>query len=465
MTALAAAGLALYGEVEDVDGWIKLPLRKFKTTMASLGPDGASHEGVPYWSYGLEYMLKFMDLAGDLLGEDLFKDSAWFRNTASFCLYSMLPRKSWTRRSHLMTFADGPRHHWYGPDYLLRKLAGEYRDARAQWLADALDAADLCGWQGRFLNLLWVDPAVKPAPPADLPTFRHFEDMGLVFMRSGWDGDEALLAFKCGPHIGHHAIRKYSYDPGGGHVHPDAGAFLLFACGDWLIVDDGYAHKQTAWQNTALVNGVGQIGEGRAWFQGGGLCARHRGASILRAESGPQLDYVIGNVAPAYKDQAGLKKFLRHVLYVKGACWVIIDEFETARPAKFELFFHADFPFRGREGACVVAGPKGALRLTPLRPLDVSAETAKQALRRPGGEGPARKIDSLVLANSNKRRKALFITVLEASPAGSPFHTAAAVVKAADGECLTIRTPDRTWKFALLPHRKDLSSPIWRRIQ
>ena len=40
--------------------------------MAALGPDGASHEGVGYWEYGVEYLLKFMHLARQLLGVDLY---------------------------------------------------------------------------------------------------------------------------------------------------------------------------------------------------------------------------------------------------------------------------------------------------------------------------------------------------------------------------------------------------------
>jgi len=57
-----------------------------------------------------------------------------------------------------------------------------------------------CGGQARFLNLIWFDPTVKPVSPATvpgtgLPTLRHFADLGLVFLRSGWDGNESVFAF------------------------------------------------------------------------------------------------------------------------------------------------------------------------------------------------------------------------------------------------------------------------------
>ena len=466
MTGLSAAGLALYGEVENIDGWITIPLKKFKKVMASLGADGASHEGVPYWSYGIEFMLNFMDLSRDLLGEDLFKDNAWFKNTTSFVQYSMLGRKYWTHASSQMSFADAPRYWWYGPDYMLRKLAAEYRDGHAQWLADETDKAGVCKCSACFLNLLWYDPTVKPKPPTDLPTFKHFDDMELVFMRSGWDGDESLFAFKCGPCIGHHAIKAFSYDPGAWHVHPDAGAFQLFAFGDWLIADDRYSAKFTAYQNTALINGIGQIGEGDWGFQGNLLCAASRGAAILRAFDGREFVYVIGDVTAAYKDKAGLKKFLRHVFYLKPDCWIIVDEFDTAEPAKFELFFHGDFPFKPKgKGQYVVGGKKGTLRLTALWPEDVTARTMKQMLKSVHEGRRGRQIDAVVLSNKNKRKSAVFITILEARPAGSEFRITAKAAKTAKGRTLTIKTPKRTWNFTLMTGQKDRSWPIFKEIK
>lgn len=53
--------LAVFDEVEDVQLWIGFALDKFRRTMDALGDDGASHEGVGYWEYGVEYMLKLSD--------------------------------------------------------------------------------------------------------------------------------------------------------------------------------------------------------------------------------------------------------------------------------------------------------------------------------------------------------------------------------------------------------------------
>ena len=98
--------------------------------------------GMGYWEYGVEYMLKFMDLARTRLGVNLY-DHDWWRNTARYGQYLSLPRSAWTRGNCIVDIADCPRGHWHGPDYLLRGLASEFRDEHAQWLAQQIDDADV----------------------------------------------------------------------------------------------------------------------------------------------------------------------------------------------------------------------------------------------------------------------------------------------------------------------------------
>ena len=168
ITGMAAAGFALFDEVDDAACWIGLPLDKYRQTMAALGPDGASHEGVGYWEYGVEYMLKFMDLARQRLDVDLY-GNAWWRNTSTYAQYLSLPRNAWTPRNCIVDIADCPRSHWYGPEYLLRGLARQFRDGHAQWLAQQIDEAGVSSAEAPWLNLLWYDPAVPPQSPETCP--------------------------------------------------------------------------------------------------------------------------------------------------------------------------------------------------------------------------------------------------------------------------------------------------------
>jgi hypothetical protein len=368
ITGLAAAGMAIFDEPgagEPAKAWVDLVLKKYRRTEEALGPDGASHEGVGYWTYGVEYMLKFWHLAEDLLGEKL--SSPWWRSTAMYRLYMSLPRKAWTPRNTIIDIGDNPRYDWYGPDYLLRRLAAMYRDPYAQHLAAELERAGATGWSARWLNLLWYDRSVAEKPPADLPTLRHFDDLGLVSARTGWDGDEALLVFKSGPPIGREATRNFDYDPGAGHVHPDCNHFVLFGAGEWLLRDDGYAWKQTDTHNTLLVDGKGQLGEGRQWFSAGAMVKRRLDPRILLAKSAPALDEIHGDAAPMYPEESGVRRFVRRVYFMKPDVVVVADDIETTGERALEVRFHPESRgVLGDDGAAVCRGERATLRIEPL---------------------------------------------------------------------------------------------------
>ncbi|MCC6446649.1 MAG: DUF4962 domain-containing protein [Armatimonadetes bacterium] len=363
---MAAAGLAIFDEEPEAVRWIALPLEKFRKTMDSLGEDGASHEGVGYWGYGVEYMLKFMDLARSMLGVDLYNRS-WWRNTAFYRLYMALPRHAWTPYNSIVDIADCPRSNWYGPDYLLRALAREWRDEHAQWLARQVEEAHAASPQAEWLNLIWFDPTVVPKSPDDLPALRHFRDMGLVSVRSGWSGGESMAVFKCGPFIGHKAVRAFSSDPGGGHVHPDANHFVLFGEGEWLLRDDGYRAKWTGQHNTLLIDGKGQTGEGRMWFDGAPMLKQARQPRIIRAVPTPAMDHIIGDAGAAYPTALGLQRFVRHLLFLKPDVLIVVDDIAMNRSAALELRFHPEQTQAQRDGnAFLMTGDKALLRIDPL---------------------------------------------------------------------------------------------------
>jgi hypothetical protein len=376
---LVAAGLAVFDEAEaaaEFPHWMDLVIGKFRGTEAALGCDGASHEGVGYWSYGVEYMLKYWHLASELLGENL--SSPWWRNTAAYRLYLGLPRNSWTRQDNIVDLADCPRSGWYGPDYLLRRLAHLYRDGHAQWLAQELNAAGINSTEALWLNLVWYDPSVPARPPADLPTLRHFADMEIVSGRSGWSGDESLVVFKCGPPAGHEAKPRFEDNPGIGHVHPDASHFILFGAGEWLIRDDGYLAKMTDQHNTLLIEGRGQLGEGGHWLEPKDWYPGPKSEPrILKAACTPEVDEIIGDATAAYPEPLGLRQFTRRLYFLKPDVLIVVDEIELREPRGLELRFHPEYPAAKQEdGSFLCRGRKAVLRVEPLtiEEVQVTAE-------------------------------------------------------------------------------------------
>jgi len=362
ITALFAAALALDGQRQQ---WIDTVVEQYRHTEEALGPDGASHEGIGYWSYGVEYMLKFWHLAEDALAERTH--SPWWKNTAAYRLYLSLPRNAWTSRNTLVDIADCPRADWYGPDYLLRRLAQLYGDSHAQWLAAELESAGATGYAALWLNLLWYDPGITPRAPGDLPTLRHFDDMGIVSARSDWSGNESLVVLKCGPAVGHQATRKFDLDPGAGHPHPDANHFVLFGAGEWLLRDDGYAWKQTGNHNTLLVDAQGQMGDGAQWFRVADQLARRAEPRVLRAQAGTDCDRIQADALPAYPRECGLRRFVRNLYFLKPDVLIVLDDIEAEPGRYLELRFHPEFPgTRQADGAFLFRGKKAVLRLESL---------------------------------------------------------------------------------------------------
>jgi len=433
ITGMAAVGLALFDEEEDAPNWIGLPLDKYRRTMAALGSDGASHEGVGYWEYGIEYMLKFMALGHGLLEVDLY-DGPWWRSTALYGQYLSLPRNAWRPGNVIVDIADCPRGHWYGPDHTLRHLAAKFHDGRAQWLAHEIDAAQVQASGASWLNLVWYDPGVKPQPPNTLPTLHHFADLGLVAARSNWSGDESLVVFKCGPHLGHEALEKFTYDPGGGHVHPDANHFVVFGQGEWLIRDDGYRQKFTGQHNTLLVNGRGQLGEGAQWFRGAELIAARARPRILQATSRPDVDEMLGDATAIYPAELGLERFQRRLLFIKPNVLLVVDDLATQQPADLELRFFPESATQRQGPAFVAQGKRAVLRIEPLttQGVKLAAEPVSAAGRHEGMPG------------------SLFAVRLQTK--NSHWRNAVALSWAAAGEKppqVTLRTAGDQWYFSL----------------
>ncbi len=372
---VGTAGLALFDEVAEARLWVGLAVDKFQATMDALGPDGASYEGIGYWEYGAEYMVKFMCLARDLLDID-FYDCSWWKNTARYCLYLSLPHGQWTRDNCVVDLADSPRGHWYGPDHILRNLAATYRDGHAQWLADQIDTKDVESTMAQWLSLLSYTPSVKPTPPTSLPTLREFEDMGIVSARTGWSGYDNLVVFKCGPFLGHKAVTKLSYAPGGGHSHPDAGHFVIFGNGEWLIQDDGYRAKWTHQHNTLLIDGEGQLGEGSTAFRGTEPFNLRLRPRVLKAVSTPRYDHIAGDATQAYPSSLGLTRFVRHLLFVKPDVVLVLDDVLCSVTRQLELRFHPGADVCERAGSsCAAVGWRTTLLVDLLTPQGVTVES------------------------------------------------------------------------------------------
>ncbi|OGV79559.1 MAG: hypothetical protein A2340_11235 [Lentisphaerae bacterium RIFOXYB12_FULL_60_10] len=235
--------------------------------------------------------------------------------------------------------------------------------------------------------------------------------MGLVFMRADWSGSESVLALRCGPAAGHHAGTRFRHAVAGGHMHPSAGTIQLATSDGPLIVHTGYTHKLTAHASTLLVNGKGQLGEGCDWFEDLDFRKGHPAPAITRVESRRNYDYAVADATAAYPSEAGLRRFHRHVIFIKPACWLIVDDLEAAKPASFEILFHlAATPKPDTNGGFIMKRGSSTLRILPVEPSDLCLTVDRRLIKLHHGEAIS---DCLSITPTRPLRRTRLVTVLQ----------------------------------------------------
>ncbi len=366
MGGLSAAAMAIFDEDSDAVDWFGYTMSAFGKTESLLADDGASHEGYPYWEYGTEWMIKYAKLAEKFVGSHMLQNE-WFKNAGAYVAYSMLGENDWRFNSNFLSLGDTEGINYAGPDHILRVLAAEHQDGLAQWMANRVAEEHVNTRSAEWLGILYYDPTVEATPVGSRPTMHWFDNIDLVVSRSDWSGDESIVAFKSGPPQGHKEL-DYPGNFGGGHEHPDANHFLLFANGEYLIRDDGYADKWTSNHNTLLINGSGQLGEGARWFDNGISKAARSEASMLKAISEDGFDYMLGDATSAYPSSTGLIKYQRHLIFLKPDILIVVDDIETAAPQDLELryFPESETIQTLPDGDYLLTSPNNALRFQAL---------------------------------------------------------------------------------------------------
>lgn len=493
ITGLLAAGIAFAGQIPESAEWRKQATQYLDEWMKAQPVDGGAYEGVGYLEYSLGHAIMFADMMRDnKIGHDYFR-SDWMKNMGMFRIHSSMPRnywyvvtinpKRWHRehekrmadiiksgkyplkqlnvlQSGVLSFSDCRQKDFILPAGFLWKLAAEYDDSEMKKFADILADTDNCFRRSHYLNMLYFHAARKHKwnnKPVPLPAFRHYPDLGIVFMRSGWDGNENQLIFRCGPPTGHTALNKFNHETGDGHVHPDVGAFSLFAAGDLMIINSDYSFKDTKQENTLLVNGVGQVGDQCQWSNNTEYYLKKLNPHIVTAQSSngynytkdkPHLrlvldkddcDYVVGDATAAYRPAAGLKCFKRHILFLKPDCWVIMDEVKSDKPAKFDLLFHSMQEIQvNTPRSATITGRNGILNIRSILPENAELRASSQVVDLIDGLKD-RPTQLLTLSSDGKSDSELFLTVLTADKkAAKQQELKCSIVKNKSGWTLSI---------------------------
>jgi hypothetical protein len=198
-----------------------------------------------------------------------------------------------------------------------------------------------------------ADLAQIPIVP-DLPNSVVFPDMGWAALRSSWEKNATLLGVKSG----------FTWN----HSHADAGSFVLFHGGEYLLVDsggtsyaapeyDGY-YRQSMAHNVVLFNGQAQNPEDTYFgtqFPG----------TVSHLMDAGDLKYVFAD-ATGPTAWRFVRNF-RHFLWI-GDVILIIDDVKSFEPGQFEWLLHVGGKAQKKDLDLEVAGEKASVLVRPLFP-------------------------------------------------------------------------------------------------
>jgi hypothetical protein len=442
-SALGMIGLALRDEHPRAAACLQRARERADAIIQYAPLDGSWGEGVQYWQYGLGYFLRYLEASKTAGDRDYYPRYEWLKQTGFFPIHFSLPGQP----EKTVDFSDSGEND-YVADFLMYLPAAVYRNGYYQDFANKTRATK--PYKFSWMDFIAYDPGVKPADFTTLPQFRHFADNGFVIARSGWGPGATLVAFHCGPSPGHRnqadpeRLKRRGFGPG--HGHPDINSFSLYSHGEWLVLDPGYVHeKWTRDENTVLVNGRGQAGEGSEWLDYMAFQAREPAPKILHAESNEAFDYIIGDAGNVYVEEAGLRHFRRHLLFLKPDVVVILDDLAGKRPAKFEWRLQAKTePVRAGKDSFEIRREGVRLAIQPLLPMGGEARIETRPLKASATDG---KISTLDLAVENVERTT-FLVALCVMPGAAAKAERAPEISYTEGK-LEIRRGQKSWRVVV----------------
>ncbi|HVW62284.1 MAG TPA: DUF4962 domain-containing protein, partial [Puia sp.] len=363
--------VAVYGEEPEAGTWLRYAYELWLARAPVLGGgDGGWQEGTSYFRINMETLLGIPMFIRQYTGFDFLKGNEWYERNPYWMAYSF------PAGSSSDGFGDDVEKHYSpGPDYLA------YADALSRWTGSRMAAwyaeriekmehlklsdADLLRW----FRMRYLRGIARPAPLAadTLPAAMVFPGTGIADMHSDIaDRDDDLMI----------SLRSSPYGSYG-HLLADQNTFNMLYGGQRLFYMSGHKvamqdphrlgwYKATRGHNGILIDGQGQPYNVEAY------------GYLRRWLNGKDISYVMGDASQAYsskaeKQDAGLKHFYRHLLFLHPDILLVYDELEADHPARWSWLAHSPYKINldSSHGVFRAANEKGQAQvaLYGARPL------------------------------------------------------------------------------------------------
>jgi len=350
---LALAALAT-GEGKPEEQWLLGKIEAELQFMAAwLPPDGSQHEGPGYGSSSGALGMTFQ-ANDECLGTRML-DKPFFKNVAFFSLQESAPGMK-----EAFYFADCFDKALSVHSFYLKTASRERRldelDGIRKYLVKA--AAKWGSKESAWLALLCDAPALQGGDFTKLPQTAFFPDLGLTILREDWSDQAVAALFKCGVPGG---ITLNSWRPVAktadgklpyinvAHDHPDANSFTIWADGNYVAETNRYPlgpGKLSTGNNTILINGLGQVPDGRSegddWWQPSGsdmtgmarITAWKDAGEVVIAEGEAAGSYLPYTDNKSKRSRPALDRFRRTFVWVKGGYILALDDIRAPKPVE-----------------------------------------------------------------------------------------------------------------------------------
>ncbi len=350
---LGEAGIAFMDEIPEAGEWTWLAMNVFWNVYPVWSDeDGGWHEGTSYWESYIHRFTYFADVMRVDLGVDAFK-KPYFSRLGYYAVYLQPPGSPTGGFGDLVAERTSKAN-----VSLISAMAVQAKNPYWQWYVEAQGGPAA---EGGYIGFVRGSmPPVEAKSPIDLPSSRVFHGIGQAALNSNLlDAKKNVqVLFKSSPF----GTQSHGYDSNN--------AFLLTAYGQRLLVSTGRRdiygsdhHSNWMWDtksvNSILVDGQGQTKHSAA--------AQGR---IIGFFTSQDFDYVAGECAASYAGR--LKRFERHILFVKPFTIIIFDRLEAPKPADFQWLLHSpvEMKLAGQQDIRITSGDVNC-RVAMLYPPDL----------------------------------------------------------------------------------------------
>ncbi|MFO7957053.1 MAG: heparinase II/III family protein [Candidatus Brocadiia bacterium] len=409
-------GLALYRESPRARQAAKAGWERTQKFLRSvILKDGGGHEGVMYWRYGVGFGCYVATAGTRFYGDDEGLFQTFVEKLAGYWdIYMQGPDMKYANFNNMnentfdglyggetRTFQGGPRACMCA--LFESKVPGG--DRLLLWGAD--NGADKFYWNDTSpFWFLWRREAPPAGPKPELQDVVLFRGAGHAILSS----PRLWMAYNGG------------WTSNKSHNNRDLGTFVLVAGEERFVNDPGYGASDTADHSTVLINGQGQPRDVRGDYRRFG---KARGFA-----------YFASDLSDCYPD-TDMRRFVRHVVLVRGRYLVMLDDLGADGEAEFEWRLQS----RKTPGetdaprSVKLEGDEHDLHVIPASPADALIAVNRQQIRTRHGSPP---FSTVTVRPGSARDETVLVTVLYPTEKGGPVPA----VSAEQGGVLRVRSPE-----------------------